>query len=313
MRFDDPLLRTQHGVYHQSQARDLGLRRSGNGCYPGVRVLPGVWSLLPAPLPQSARLWAALLYAGPFARLTGVTAAALLGWRTPVALEDVRVAVPNARKVSSRSFIVIVRTRLGTTMTRLGLSVADPEWLLADCAQTLADRELTAVVATALARREVALRSICDLTAAHPHVPGVVALRACVRQLAGGAESIREVDTLSLIRKLGFPPPECQVWLYDEVGSLVAVADFYWEGVAGFYDGGDHFGHQAQKSDRHKRDRLEALGLQVPIVTSSLLAAPGLFKQRISAAHEAAAALALTRAGPPRWRAVSASRVRPAS
>ena len=313
MRLDNVLLRTQHGTYQQSQARLLGLRRQEDGSYPGVRVLPGVWSLLPRPLPQPARVWAALLYAGKGSRLTGPTAAEWLGWLWLPPDQQVYVVVDAERKVVSRDFVVVTRARQGSVMTRLGISVSGPEWILASCARTLGSRELMAVTATALQRREVTLSAIALLVTRHPHVPGARALRSCLRQLDGGAESIMEVETLALIRRLELPAPECQVWIYDDSGALVAVADFWWEGVACFYDGADHFRYAVLKADRRKRDRLEALGLQVPVITSELVASPELFRARIDAARTAAAALAATRTGQARWQAEPTCRIPSAS
>lgn len=233
------LLRRQHGCYAAGQARALGIPRSASGHLPGTLVLPRVRSLLALPLPREARYAASLLYAGPDARLTGVTAAAVLGWLWQPADATVQVSIPAARSVRSTGFAAISRTRLPSTVERCGFPLAGLDSVLVNCAATLEDRELTAVLATATQRREVLASWLLIAPALRRGVPGVTRLRRALAVVAPGTESVTEVDCLHAFARWELPAPACQVEIWHE-RKLVTVADFWWRGVAGFYDGAAH-------------------------------------------------------------------------
>ncbi len=114
--------RRQHGVVTRAQACASGLSagavraRVENGRW--QRLHPGVYATFSGPVPHLAKLWAAVLAAGPEAILSHQSAAELHGLANGVSGSArgagdtaIHITVPHGRKVAPRRGIVIHRSR----------------------------------------------------------------------------------------------------------------------------------------------------------------------------------------------------------
>jgi very-short-patch-repair endonuclease len=121
------IVRRQHGVVARAQALAAGVSR---GAIRGSlaagrwqRIYPGVYATFSGPIPRLARLWAAVLAAGPGAILSHQSAAELIGLlegpRTPArpaparGLDEspIHLTVPHGRKVVAVPGVVVHRSR----------------------------------------------------------------------------------------------------------------------------------------------------------------------------------------------------------
>jgi hypothetical protein len=106
------LTRAQSGIVSRAQTSLCGITDSGitsrvrSGRW--QRVYPGVVATFTGPLPWRARLWAAVLYAGPGAVLSHRTAAELHGLAERTS-GPVYVSVPHARRVQALKGLVVHR------------------------------------------------------------------------------------------------------------------------------------------------------------------------------------------------------------
>ena len=107
------LARLQHGVFCRRQAIRAGLTvdliRSRVRRDAWRPLYPGVYTILTGVPGRSARLWAAVLYAGPGALLSHETAAELYGL-ADTASDPIHVTVPGQRRVVSPGGISIHRS-----------------------------------------------------------------------------------------------------------------------------------------------------------------------------------------------------------
>jgi hypothetical protein len=105
-------IRSQAGVISRAQAARCGITESAiawrvrSGRW--QRVFPGVVATFSGDLPWPARLWAAVLYAGPGAVLSHRTAAELHGLADP-GTGPVHVSVPHTRRVAAPDGLVAHR------------------------------------------------------------------------------------------------------------------------------------------------------------------------------------------------------------
>ncbi|WP_158220464.1 type IV toxin-antitoxin system AbiEi family antitoxin domain-containing protein [Kineosporia sp. A_224] len=118
--------RSQCGVVSRAQARECGLSTRqvdwlvASGRW--VRLLPAVFVVHTGPLPAEARVWAALLYAGPGAVAGGRTAL-WLGGVVDDAPPATTVCVPAERRVRRQPGVVVVRA---TNLDRARHPAASP-------------------------------------------------------------------------------------------------------------------------------------------------------------------------------------------
>ncbi len=107
------LARLQHGVFSRRQAIRAGLTvdliRSRVRRHAWRPLYPGVYTILTGPPGRSARLWAAVLYAGPGALLSHETAAELHGLADAPS-DPIHVTVPGQRRVVAAEGVSIHRS-----------------------------------------------------------------------------------------------------------------------------------------------------------------------------------------------------------
>jgi hypothetical protein len=96
--------------------------------------------------------------------------------------------------------------------------------------------------------------------------PGARRAKRAVALADGRAESPLESISRLAIARLGFPPPEPQKEIFDELGRFVGRSDFYWDhvGVVGEADGrGKYQSEDAYPREKDRQEAFEDLGLIV--------------------------------------------------
>jgi hypothetical protein len=192
------LARNQSGVVSRSQALRAGLS-------PGMikfrvasdrwrQIYPGVYATFTGPPGRSARLWAAVLLAGPGAALSHQTAAELHGL-TDKPAEDIHVTVPVQRRVRATGGISLYRSArvtdavLGRSYpprTRVEETVLD----LTQTAPTLDD--VCGWVTRAFARDLTDEARLHKAMSARPRLRWRADLHELIAAAAGGDHSVLE-------------------------------------------------------------------------------------------------------------------------
>jgi hypothetical protein len=228
------LIRKQDSVVSRKQALAAGLSlnalrhrlRPGG---PWSVWLPGVYQTATGAPTQSQREIAALLYGGPHAVLTGVTA--LRHYRLPApdsAVVD--ILIPARWKRQSILYVKVHRT---TQMPEMvygprHLACAPPARAVADAVRTLADlraaRTLLAGVVQDRGCTSWQLKQ--ELDAGPVHYSAL--LRSVLTEVTDGVRSAPEAELRDLIRKAGLPMPLFNPRLYLRDGTFIACPDAWW-------------------------------------------------------------------------------------
>ncbi len=232
-RYVQWLLASQRGVLSRSQA--LANVTSAHGLQhrlrPGgawQRLLPGVYlTTTGQPTREQLRV-AAVLYAGPRSLITGRAALAFHGIRGPKA-GAVDVLVPASSSVTSRSFVVVHRTRRLPELWAhdLALRYVLPARAIGDSLRTLCQLgDARTVVASAVQQRLCTVRDLAT-ELAERHDPGDVLLRQVLAEVAAGIRSAPEGELRELIMNSGLPEPLYNADLYLD-GKFLARPDVWW-------------------------------------------------------------------------------------
>ncbi len=176
-----------------------------------ARLYPRVYAASVAPLPGHERWRAALLYAGPDAALSHLTAARLHG----LVGDDgaIHVLVPHNRRVASQPGLRVHRSRLlvpPDVRRRHGLAVTSVERTVADALLLLGrTAEARALAAAAVQQRQ---STVPQLAAVAERVRGIRApwIVDLFADLGGGSQSELELRFLQLCRDYGLPLPDRQ-------------------------------------------------------------------------------------------------------
>lgn len=236
LRLPEPvreLVVRQGGLVTRAQCIDAGLApsqvtRLASVSGRGQQVLPRVYCLRTGPLSRRQLLVAALLYAGTDAQLTGVTSLQLRGLTYVPADDRVHVLLPAARRVASRSFVIVRRTTdLPRAQGVTGLPTTPAARSAIDACRDVRDvRSAVALLAEAVQRRTCTRSMLGEELAKGPRQGSAVARRA-LATIASGADSAPEADMVELLATSRFlPPPQVNhhVW----VRGRQYVADFCW-------------------------------------------------------------------------------------
>lgn len=222
------------------------------------RVLPAVYAVGHLATSIEADLWSAVLYAGPGAMLSHLTAA---WWRGLIERVPGPIHVSTPTRVRSLPGIAVHARRTCQRVSTHGLPVTVVEQTLLD----LAAFGTPLLVRRALAELDFrkALNAVRLSQACRPGVPGSAALRDALAnhmpQLAR-ARSKLEIDFLLFCERYGIPLPEVNVPLY----GYLADAYWAWAGLVVELDGGDNHSSRAQiRRDRAKELAFRRRGLRV--------------------------------------------------
>jgi hypothetical protein len=232
----------QAGVVSRRQllARGLSSAAISRAVLEGTlaQVHRGVYRVAGAPDSPMLRLWAAVLWAGPGACFSHLTAAWWLwkleglGRRPP---DEVDVTVPESWRLSAPAGIRLRRTselRAGRDSTVVnGLPCTTLERTLVDLASVLDPGLLEQAFNAAMRRRREVGEAVRDLLEelGHRGRSGAAALASLtVAQHLGPAGSPLEVEVRRAIEVAGLRMPISQLVVTDDDEEQIGVVDFAW-------------------------------------------------------------------------------------
>lgn len=166
------------------------------------------------------------------------------------------------------------------------IPVVGPDRALVDSATLLGHRDLVRA-GDALVRHGHTIPEKLRRYADERHLDGVVRARRAVRDVRGGVDSVAETDVRLLIRFARLPEPEVNGWIINDAGIAIARGDLVYRRykVIVEYDGWHHERDALQRQKDHlRRERLEAAGWTVIVVTAADLKDPLGIVRRVHAA-----------------------------
>ena len=229
------------------------------------RVHRSVLVMHNGPLTPDQRRRAALLAVGDGAVLAGLTALALRGYETPT----VHVLIPAARRARNVPPGVVVHrsTVLDSrdVLSSIRPSRSRPARSLVDAAQwSRTDTEARAVIAAAFQQHIVRKSDVREVLDRLPRARRRTLIRQTVDDVAGGAESLAELDFLRLCRVGGLPEPARQVVRRDAAGRRRYLDALFepWQ-VHVEIDGGQHLQARQAWADMRRQNDLWIAGIRV--------------------------------------------------
>jgi hypothetical protein len=302
---DDPeLLRdnSDNGVIRVQRLEELGVpvptayRRCGPGG-PWTRLLPGIVLLSNAPPTRPQQIAAAFQYAGPDAILTGAEACRAMGLRNvPEACITIHLLVPHGRRMRNYDYVHVERThRLPKVITRGGLRLAEPTRAVLDgCRQMTEMRPVRALLTEAVQRSFTTCERLNE-ELARGSQRGSAVPRLVLAEMAGGAESVAEIDAVRLWKRSGLPEPQWNTPLFSVSGAYIGKPDAWFEeaGLAWEIDSlAFHAGAEGFVRTLERNARYAAAGVLVlPTLPSRLRTHPDAVIAELKSAYAAAAAL----------------------
>ena len=264
----------QSGVLASAQAaevigRDAVRSRLHNGRW--RRVCRGVLSTRNGPLSRDQQLWAAVLAAGPGARLAGVTAATESGVRG-LRAEPLQVIVPAHRMASSRlprmsSDMPAVRVYRTTVLPRGHEQLGRPprttvaRAVVDAAAWERSDRSAQVVIASACQQRRVTPAELRNVLAMFPSIRRHRLIGMTIADVEGGAEALSEIDLVVLCRRHRLPRPDLQQRRTDASGRHRYI-DAYWTKarLQVEVDGAQHMDTQLWAADMLRQNQIWIAG-----------------------------------------------------
>lgn len=119
------------------------------------------------------------------------------------------------------------------------------------------------------------------------HLDGVRRARRAARHIRSRVESVMETDVRLLLRFARLPEPEVNVDIFDDVGTFLARGDLVYRLFRAIveYDGWQHERDARQRQHDHlRRERLEAAGWRVIVITIEDMRRPANVVARVDAA-----------------------------
>lgn len=238
-----------------------------------------------APPDRRQLMWIAVLDAGPLAALGSHTALELMGFE-PFAVEaaDIHLIVPRGRHVTALADVRVHESRRihsGDVRRIDGLPCTDAARSVLDAAAWQPyPRFACTMVAAAVQQRLV---TGAELDAAMREVGRIrhkAYLRLAIADVAGGAQSIGEIDLARVCRRFDLVPPVRQVKRTDGSGR-VRYHDAEWELPGGGsvvleVDGGHHWDAVHWEADMRRERSIVVCGQRVLRCTNfELRAEPG--------------------------------------
>lgn len=229
------LVRRQHGVLARRQLLALGVDRHAlrNQVRAGRWVLrtPTVVSTTTGTLTMTQRIWVGVLHAGPGSAVGGLTAAwahGLRGWDRP----DVCILVDDDLPPDPVAGIDFVRTRrpiqdFVVPRNPNQICRIEPAVLLY-AGYTRSSRTATGLLAAVVQQRLTTPDLLLEWGARMRPLRRARLFRATLRDIAGGAQSLGELDVGRLCRRFGLPQPRRQVRRPDAEGRA-RFTDCEWD------------------------------------------------------------------------------------
>ncbi len=250
-----------------------------------VHVFRGVWVSTDLTLDVSTRIAAARLLLPADAALSHVTAlrhhGVELGQLWPLHFST---------NMTSQTRLpgVTLHRRLGRLSPSdvAGVPTLGPDRTFVDCATILGLRDLVRA-GDWLVRLGLTTPEVLRAYAAERHLDGVLRARRASMFVASRVDSVTETDVRLLLRFARLPSPEVNAWITDEAGNVLGRGDLvyreYWVIVE--YDGWHHERDARQRQKDHlRRERLEAAGWRLIVITSADMANPSAIVKRVNTA-----------------------------
>ncbi|MFF5175523.1 endonuclease domain-containing protein [Micromonospora sp. NPDC000089] len=268
----DWLLFTQSGVLSWTQATEEltpGQVRHLVASGRWHRVSRGVLRAGPdGPYDREQQCWVAVLAAGPGALLAGLAAAQAGGLRAGRRDDPLDVLVPHERRAAE----LLRRLPLGMPAVRVRrshhLSEVDRQLgrpgrttmarSLVDAAQwARSDDQAQEILAAGCQQRWVTPAEVVEVLDRLPRVRRRQLIGQTLRDIAGGAEALSEIDLVRLCRRHRLPTPELQERRRDADGR-VRYLDAYWKewGLHVEVDGAHHMDVRQWAADLRRQNRI---------------------------------------------------------
>jgi len=164
-----------------------------------------------------------------------------------------------------------------------GVRVLGPERTFVDCGTLLSVRELVEVGDWLVQSSLATLESLFDFTT-RSHLDGVQRARKALHLVRVGTESPPESGLRFVLVSAGLPEPEVNTDIVDDRGTFLARGDLVYRTprVIVEYDGWYHERSAEQRqSDILRRERLEAAGWRLIIVTAIDMKHPVAVAERV--------------------------------
>lgn len=185
-----------------------------------------------------------------------------------------------------KEIILHRRQRLLRSVLVQGLPATGPERTFVDCALPLSFVELVQLGDHLVHRGFTTIDRLVEF--AHTqHLHGVLLARRTVAYVRDRVESPMETLVRLMLVTARLPQPDCNVDIRDAGGRFLARGDLVylaWK-VLVEYDGWQHERDAAQRAhDTRRREKLEAAGWRVVVISVGDLAAPRKIPERVHAA-----------------------------
>jgi hypothetical protein len=260
------LAQAQAGALSWRQLRELDVSRavvrnklsSGRWAQRTEEVL----TTTTGPLSDEQRRWVAVLHCGPGALIGGLTAAHLHGlqrWHRG----EVHVIVANADSFEAVPGVTLFRTRKPLRLLRhpspLPTCALEPAVLLWAAYEPSA-RSATIVLAAVVQQRLTTPEALVGWVELLKPLRRAPAFRELLIDIAGGSQSLAEVEVVRMCRDHGLRVPDRQVERRDSTGAL-RFTDCEWELPDGRtlvleVDGGFHSDVEHYEGDVRRQRRL---------------------------------------------------------
>lgn len=279
------------GEAYASGLGDNRLRRADlDAPFHGVRVPTGSTELVD-------RCRAAMTFLPAGSAVSHWTALRLHGVDLPSWLaldEQVHVLLPpGSGRVRRRGAATHHSERAVSVTTVAGVPTVRPAQAWTVCASTVTGDELV-VLGDGLLRRRSPLSSVAALTAEVLSLPpgarGRRRLLMALPDVRARTDSPMETRTRLHLVRAGLPCPAVNEPVHDDAGRFLAMPDLLYRGarIAIEYDGDIH---RTERSlwhrDVERRERLQAAGWLVIVVTADSLTTPAVLTRRVRAALRA--------------------------
>lgn len=175
--------------------------------------------------------------------------------------------------------------RLSPTMVG-GVPTLGPDRTFVDCGTRLGLRDLVRA-GDWLVRLGLTTPERLRAYAHERHLDGVVRARRAARFVASRVDSVTETDVRLLLRFARLPVPEVNGWITDAAGNVLGRGDLVFRGfwVIVEYDGWHHERDARQRQKDHlRRERLDAAGWRLIVITAADMSDPTGIVRRVHAA-----------------------------
>lgn len=249
------------------------------------RLFRGVWICADVELTLNVRLRAARLVLPADAVVSHTTALALLGVNSA---PDSPLHFSTNTNLRCRHDGIVLHRRQGQLHPNVvdGVPVVGPDRALVDSATLLGHRDLVRAGDTLIRLGHTTperLRQYAD----NRHLDGVLRARRAARDVRAGVDAVTETDTRLLLRFARLPEPEVNGWIVNGAGIAIARGDLVYRAyrVIVEYDGWHHERDARQRQKDHlRRERLEAAGWTVIVITVEDMKNPMGIVRRVHAA-----------------------------